>query len=45
VATAVAAGGRLAVPKMPITGVGWLGYCKDAEGNIFGVMQEYSSAA
>ncbi|MBK6486721.1 MAG: VOC family protein [Gemmatimonadetes bacterium] len=35
-----AAGGHLAVPKMPIIGVGWLAYCKDPEGNIFGVMQD-----
>lgn len=45
VARAVAAGGALAVPKMPIRGVGWLAYCKDTEGNVFGVMQEDSSAA
>ena len=36
---ALAGGGTLAVPKMPIPGVGWLAYCKDTEGNIFGVMQ------
>jgi predicted enzyme related to lactoylglutathione lyase len=24
---------------MPIPGVGWLAYCKDTEGNIFGLMQ------
>lgn len=34
-----AQGGSVAVPKMPIPGVGWLAYCKDTEGNIFGVMQ------
>ena len=33
------AGGRVAVPKMPITGVGWLAYCLDSESNIFGMMQ------
>jgi predicted enzyme related to lactoylglutathione lyase len=32
-------GGSVAVPKMPIPGVGWLAYCKDTEGNIFGLMQ------
>jgi hypothetical protein len=32
-------GGANVVPKMPIPGVGWLAYCKDTEGNIFGVMQ------
>ena len=33
------AGGTQVVPKMPIPGVGWLAYCKDTEGNIFGLMQ------
>jgi hypothetical protein len=32
-------GGTIALPKMPITGMGWLAYCKDTEGNIFGMMQ------
>jgi len=31
-------GGENVVPKMPIPTVGWLAYCKDTEGNIFGVM-------
>ncbi len=34
-----AAGGSMALPRMAIPGVGWLGYFKDTEGNIFGVMQ------
>jgi len=34
-----AAGGLCVVPKMPIPGVGWLAYCKDTEGFIFGIMQ------
>jgi uncharacterized protein len=42
---ALAAGAVLAVPKMPIKGVGWLAYCKDTEGNIFGMMEEDESAA
>ncbi|MCC6131971.1 MAG: VOC family protein [Acidobacteria bacterium] len=41
---ALAAGATLAVPKMPITSVGWLAYCKDTEGNIFGLMQEDKAA-
>jgi predicted enzyme related to lactoylglutathione lyase len=45
VAKAVAAGGVLAVAKMPIRGVGWLAYCKDTEGNIFGMMQSDEHAA
>jgi predicted enzyme related to lactoylglutathione lyase len=32
-------GGTIALPKMPIPGIGWLAYGKDTEGNIFGVMQ------
>jgi hypothetical protein len=44
VAAAVSAGGTLALPKMPIKGVGWLAYCKDTEGNIFGMMQDDKSA-
>ena len=36
---ALASGGTVALPKMPIPGVGWLAYCKDTEGNIFGMMQ------
>jgi hypothetical protein len=42
---ALAAGGTLALPKMPIKGVGWLAYCKDTEGNIFGMMQDDQNAA
>jgi predicted enzyme related to lactoylglutathione lyase len=34
-----AAGGECVVPKMPIPGVGWLAYCKDTEGSIFGLHQ------
>jgi predicted enzyme related to lactoylglutathione lyase len=33
------AGGSTAVPKMPIPGIGWLAYCKDPDGNLFGIMQ------
>ncbi len=36
---ALALGGQLALPKMPIPGIGWLAYAKDTEGNIFGMMQ------
>ena len=32
-------GGTCVVPKMPVPGVGWLAYCKDTEGHIFGLMQ------
>jgi hypothetical protein len=39
VASALAAGGMQAVPKMAVPGIGWLAYLKDSDGNIFGVMQ------
>jgi predicted enzyme related to lactoylglutathione lyase len=29
---------------MPIPGMGWLAYCKDTEGNIFGMMQNDPNA-
>lgn len=38
-AKATGLGASVAVPKMPIPGVGWLAYLKDTEGNIFGMMQ------
>jgi predicted enzyme related to lactoylglutathione lyase len=42
--TAVSNGGQVVLPKMPIPGVGWLVYCKDTEGNIFGMMQADTNA-
>lgn len=44
-AKALAAGGTVAVPKMPIPGVGWLAYIKDPDGNILGMMQSDQRAA
>ncbi|HMG74462.1 MAG TPA: VOC family protein [Pyrinomonadaceae bacterium] len=44
IATVESNGGTIAVPKMPIPGMGWLVYCKDTEGNIFGMMQPDSNA-
>jgi predicted enzyme related to lactoylglutathione lyase len=44
VATVEASGGTVVVPKMPIPGVGWLVYCKDTEGNIFGIMEASPNA-
>ena len=41
---ATATGGTLALPKMPIPGVGWLAYVKDTEGNILGMMQHDAAA-
>jgi predicted enzyme related to lactoylglutathione lyase len=45
VATALNYGGTLALPKSPVPGVGWLAYCKDTEGNIFGMLQPDENAA
>ncbi len=42
---AQAGGGTVVVSKMPIPGVGWLAYCKDTEGNIFGMMQSDPKAS
>ena len=38
-------GGVIALPKSPVPGVGWVGYAKDTEGNIFGMMQPDPAAA
>lgn len=38
-------GGQCVVPKMAVPGVGWLAYCKDTEGHIFGMMQNDPKAA
>lgn len=34
-----AAGGEILMPKMAVPGVGYMTYCKDTEGNVFGIMQ------
>ena len=33
-------GGTVALAKMAIPGVGWIAYCKDLDGNIFGLHQQ-----
>ncbi|WP_370572554.1 VOC family protein [Methanomethylovorans sp.] len=38
------AGGSIVFPKMAVKGIGWLSYCKDTEGNIFGMMQSDENA-
>lgn len=38
-------GGQLAVPKIAIRGIGWLAYCKDTEGNLFGMLQADAAAS
>ena len=37
-------GGHVVVPKSAIPGMGWLVYCKDTEGNIFGMMENDPNA-
>src|SRR4030095_6643755 len=32
-------GGELCVPKKAVPTIGWLAYCKDPDGNIFGMLQ------
>jgi hypothetical protein len=44
VAKVEAAGGKIVVPRMAIPKIGWLAYCTDTEGNIFGIHQSDSSA-
>ena len=39
-----AAGGKIAVPKFPIPGIGYIAYCIDTEGNTFGIIQPDESA-
>lgn len=44
-ARAVELGGEVALPLMPVPGIGWLCYAKDTNGNIFGMLQPDSAAA
>jgi len=44
IASVLASGGAIALPKMPVPAVGWLAYCKDTEGHIFGMMQPDAAA-
>ncbi len=37
-------GGSPITPKMPIPGVGYMAYCRDTEGNTFGVYEDDPSA-
>ena len=45
VARARTAGGSVALPKMPVPGIGWLAYIKDPDGNTVGMMQTDTEAA
>ena len=44
VAKATKGGATIALPKMAIPGVGWVAYCKDPDGNIFGLHQADTTA-
>lgn len=37
-------GGKLVIPKMAIPGIGYLAYCHDTEGNLFGMLQPDAGA-
>ena len=40
----VEAGGTITQPKQAIPGIGYIAYCTDTEGNLFGVIQPDMSA-
>ena len=44
IAAVKAAGGSVASPKIAMPGLAWLAYCKDPDGNIFGVYQDDPTA-
>jgi predicted enzyme related to lactoylglutathione lyase len=37
-------GGRVTSPRTAVPGIGWFCYCRDSEGNAFGMMQEDPAA-
>jgi predicted enzyme related to lactoylglutathione lyase len=39
-----AAGGKVALAKMAVPGIGWLAYCTVPEGNASGVLQPADAA-
>jgi predicted enzyme related to lactoylglutathione lyase len=38
-------GGEVALPRMPVTGLGWLAYVLDPDGNMLGVLERDPAAA
>lgn len=38
-------GGVVALPRMPVTGLGWLAYVKDPDGNLLGLLELDPAAA
>lgn len=45
VAAVEANGGKVLRPKQVVPGVGWLAYCEDTEGNVFGMMEDDPAAS
>jgi predicted enzyme related to lactoylglutathione lyase len=39
------AGGKVLAPKIAVSGVGYVQYCQDVEGNSFGIMEYDASAS
>ena len=37
-------GGEVVMPKMAIPTIGYIAYCRDTEGNVFGIMESDMSA-
>ena len=37
-------GGKVVMPKFAVAGIGYMAYCEDTEGNIFGIMEIDPSA-
>jgi len=37
-------GGKVVSPRHPVPGVGWMSYCSDPDGNLFGMMQSDEEA-
>lgn len=42
IAKVMAASGSMVAEKLEIPGLGWLVYCKNTEGNLFGMMQTHA---
>jgi predicted enzyme related to lactoylglutathione lyase len=40
----LAAGGKVVRPKIAIPTMGWLAYCADPDGNVFGIMEMSADA-
>ncbi len=40
-----AAGGEVIQDRQAIPGIGWFSYCRDTEGNVFGIMQSDKTAS